>query len=748
MIGTSGSNLAIGISLILRDQFSGRANAASQSLTNLQQRSQRAQMEAARNANAIGAGVGVAALAGMREWVKVGADFGKQMTYMYSIAENKQGISIDKMKNKAMEVGANTMFSTTEVAKAMVTMAQAGQNAEQIHGTINSTAVLAAATMSDIQSSASTMNDIMIGFGINKGVKDLDTFQKNSMRVADIITKSINDSNIQLADFGESMKYIIPTATSLGIHLEEVAAMISTIGNAGIKGSMAGTNLENTLRYLAKAAGKEGGGKQVEALAMLGLAPGDLMAANGQLKSMAEIIPLLGGKLKQMSTNNIQGFNAMMDLLGVRGGRAGNLLAQGMTQYDKFLTGVNASQGAAQRTADDVMGSLWGTNEQLSSTWENLKIVFTEAIEPVLVPLIKGITWLVNGLRKMVETPIGKFLTILGAGFLVVRTAVMGYRAIVLSLRLLHGSLGSGFRGTASSIIGGYNGMTAAAQRYAAASGMAGMAGMGGYAAGRYGMMGMMGPATNMRMMQMMGYGAASRLGVNAAGRYFNKSTGRLVSNAVGERYTAMTYGRGGGMLGGTSAMTKFGRFAGNASPYAMIGGMALQMGSSAVGEETGLGRTMNVAGGALGWAGTGAMLGSVVPGIGTAVGAIVGGVGGLLWGIYDDAQRENERIKQAQSAADANSTNREKAFNPDEWRLNAQQYLSMPTGSSQYYRGVGDQMNPTNRAGANAWLANGGHYTDGKKTGSQIIINIDGKRAMDKKIEESKYETFVNLGM
>lgn len=737
MIGTSGSNLAIGISLILRDQFSGRANAASQSLTNLQQRSQRAQMEAARNANAIGAGVGVAALAGMREWVKVGADFGKQMTYMYSISEKKQGFTIDRMKNKAMEVGANTMFSTTEVAKSMVTMAQAGQNVEQIYKNINSVAILAAATMSDIHSSASTMNDIMIGFNIP-------ATEQNSMRVADIITKSINDSNIQLADFGESMKYIIPTATSLGISLEEVAAMISTIGNAGIKGSMAGTNLENTMRYLAKATGAEGGSKQAEALSMLGLAPSDLMASNGQLKSMAEIIPMIGNKLKQMSTNNVQGFNAMMDLLGVRGGRAGNLLAQGMASYDKFLTGVNASQGAAQRTADDVMGSLWGTDEQLQSTWENLKIVFTEAIEPVLVPLLKGITLLVNGLRKMVQTPIGKFLTILAAGFVLVRTGVMGYRAVVLSLRLLHGSLGNGFRGTASSIIGGYNGMTAAAQRYAAASGAASM---GGYAAGRYGMMGMMGPGTNMKMMQMMGYGAASKLGVNAAGRYFNKSTGRLVSNAVGERYMGMTYGRGGGMLGGTSAMTKFGRFAGNASPYAMIGGMALQMGASAVGEDTNAGKAMNYTGSALGMAGTGAMIGSMIaPGIGTAVGAVIGGAGGLLMTYFSYLDKEKQKIDSLKD--EVNSTNREKSFNPDEWRLNAQQYLSMPTGSSQYYKGVGNSMNPTNRAGANAWLANGGHYTDGKKTGSQIIINIDGKRAMDKKIEESKYETFVNLGM
>ena len=204
------------------------------------------------------------------------------------------------MKKRAMEVGAETMFSSTQVAEAMVTMAQAGQDVEQVYKNINSVAILAAATMSDINSSASAMNDIMIGFNIPAS-------EQNSLRVADIITKSINDSNIKLADFQESMKYIIPTATSLGISLEEVAAIISTIGNADIKGSMAGTNTENMLRYLARATGAEGGQKQFEALAMLGLQPSDLMNANGQLKSMAEIIPLLGGRLKEMSKNNVQG---------------------------------------------------------------------------------------------------------------------------------------------------------------------------------------------------------------------------------------------------------------------------------------------------------------------------------------------------------------------------------------------------------------------------------------------------------
>jgi len=715
MLGASGSNLAIGISLVLRDQLSGGLASAGNSLNNFQNRAQRAQTEALRNYNAIGAASGVAAMAGMREWVKVGAEFDKQITYMYSISEKKQGYSMDMMKKRAMEVGAETMFSSTQVAEAMVTMAQAGQNVEQVYKNINSVAVLAAATMSDINSSASAMNDIMIGFNI-------EATEQNSMRVADIITKSINDSNIKLSDFQESMKYIIPTATSLGISLEEVAAVISTIGNAGIKGSMAGTNTENMFRYIARATGAEGGQKQHEALAMLGLQPSDLMNANGQLKSMAEIIPLLGSRLKDMSKNNVQGFNAMMDLLGVRGGRAGNLLAQSMDEYANMLENINNSQGTAMKTSKDVMGSLWGVDERLQSTWETLKITFTDAIEPVLVPLLTMITKFIELLKGMMSTPIGKFLTILGAGFILVRTAIMGYRAVLLSVRLLHSGLGPGFMSSANTVTAGYNQMTAAAQRYNAASMMGGMGGASAMAGKKA--FGFFGPT----------YNSAGRL----PGQTFQNARGQWMQVTATGATTFL------GKNSMAANMGRFGNFMGKASPYAALGGMALQMGASVVGEETGAGRTMNVAGSALGWAGTGAMLGSVVPGIGTATGAIIGGVGGLLWGLYDDLSREKQKVDSLNPEGEG-ALPKKSRFNSEEWRLNAQQYLSMPMGSEQWYRGAGGLMNRTDKAGANSWLGNGGMYSDGKKA-TQITINIDGKKAMDKKVEDSKYESFINL--
>jgi hypothetical protein len=69
----------------------------------------------------------------------------------------------------------------------------------------------------------------------------------------------------------------------------------------------------------------------------------------------------------------------------------------------------------------------------------------------------------------------------------------------------------------------------------------------------------------------------------------------------------------------------------------AALGGMALSAGGDML-KESGhekLGGAMDVAGEAASWGGTGAMIGSVVPGVGTAIGGAVGAVAGAGYGLY-----------------------------------------------------------------------------------------------------------------
>lgn len=67
--------------------------------------------------------------------------------------------------------------------------------------------------------------------------------------------------------------------------------------------------------------------------------------------------------------------------------------------------------------------------------------------------------------------------------------------------------------------------------------------------------------------------------------------------------------------------------------------GFGLGLGADYVGTDTGAGAALDVAGSTLGYASTGAMLGSFIPGIGTAVGGIAGGLIGLGIGAYNNRE-------------------------------------------------------------------------------------------------------------
>lgn len=67
------------------------------------------------------------------------------------------------------------------------------------------------------------------------------------------------------------------------------------------------------------------------------------------------------------------------------------------------------------------------------------------------------------------------------------------------------------------------------------------------------------------------------------------------------------------------------------------MAGVGLEMGGEALKEKgwEKTGKTVSTLGTAATWAGTGAMIGSVIPGLGTAAGAAIGGLGGAAYGAY-----------------------------------------------------------------------------------------------------------------
>lgn len=731
MVGLTGNNLAIGIALVLRDQFSVGARQATQTLGQLQSKADRAAMESARNMNAIGAGMGLAVMSGMRDWLRAGLEFDKQMTYTYSVADKVGGITTKKLRDRAKDVGVQTLYSAQEVSEAMVVMAQAGQNTEQIYENIYATAVLGAATMSGIRESASTMNDIMIGFNIP-------ATEANAMRVADIITKTINDSNIALDAYSETMKYTIPTAKTLGVTLEELSSITSVLGNAGLKGSMAGTGTENMIRLLAISAGKEEGTKQMDALKRMGLGREDIVDVEGNLRSLSEIFPKLGRGLQSMG--NADRIKTMADLFNIRGARPGQLLtfAEGLERYKTALDGVNNSMGTAHRTSRDMMESAWGQAEQLEESIGNLKIAFTEALTPVLLVVLPALTQALTLVRDIMGTNFGKLMVTVATGFLLWKTASMGYRTILYSIRLLSGQLGTTFAATAASTVRGYSSMTAAANTYRNAA--AGAAMVGGAGMGIYGAAGAAGRYKYARGMGAHNMGPAVW---NAKRKQWTTNNWGISRDAALSQRYLQRYGSG-------ARLANINNLVGRATPIGMMAGLGLSVGQSLAPEGSGAGRAMGVGATVLGGASTGAMLGSVVPGVGNVVGAIVGGVGGLLWGLYDDAKQEEERIKAAKEAYEADKAARPDGFDVGAWKQNAQTYLRMQEGD-EYVRsgdGISKVLTPGDLQNQQL-LQRLRNYQDNNPNPpkTNITINIDGREMMREEIEKEFFKTFINLG-
>jgi len=711
MYGLSGSNLAIGVSLVLRDRFTGGARAAQQQMRSMSAEMiaiQRQQMQAQMQINAVGAGIGLMAIRGMAQWTKVGAEFGYTMNYVNTIAEKKGGVGFDMLSKKAKTLGADTMFTAREVADAMKYMAMAGQDTEALYNNIGAAVALAGATMSELGGKGGTadiMTNVMKGFDIN-------ATQQNSMRVADILTMATTSANTNLSDLAEAMKYAVSTAKDLNISLEETASMVMMAGDAGIQGSMAGTAVENMLRYVTRAADESRRGRAGDALNALGLGANDLKDSKGNLLAISPLMKTISDSIVAMGTGNVDTQNLLADIFGVRGKREASILLRNMADLDGYIEKLNSgATGKATTNLESMMDTLMGSGIQLSSTWESFKIAFTEALEPVIKPLLGMLTGLLKIITAMTETPVGKWLTVIGAGFIVLKTVTMGYKAIVLSLRLLHMDMGTTAATASGRAVAGYNAMTAAATRYAGVAGGAGA--MGWRSKGG-------------------GYGGA--IAVNSQGRYINKKTGKFVSGAVGDRYSRMhsnrqSVGNKGQGLG------RFGAAMGKGSMGAMFGGMALSMGGDAVGG--GAGAAMGIAGDALSFAGTGAMVGSAFGPVGTAVGAIVGGVGSLAYSLYTSLSETADAVKDAENEAKTLSNKPE--LSREAWAERAKTILRMGEGDT--IQGMGrdpNQLQAIARNGANA-LSNANV--------SNITIIIDGKKAMDKKIEESYYKTLIDLG-
>ena len=174
--------------------------------------------------------------------IKIGSDFESGMSKVAAIS-GASGQELEKLTDKAKEMGSTTKFSATESAAAFEYMAMAGWKTEDMLNGIEGIMSLAAASGEDLATTSDIVTDALTAFGMKAS---------DAGHFSDVLAQASSNANTNVGMMGETFKYVAPVAGALGYTAEDTALAIGLMANAGIKGSSAGTALRSMMSRLTK----------------------------------------------------------------------------------------------------------------------------------------------------------------------------------------------------------------------------------------------------------------------------------------------------------------------------------------------------------------------------------------------------------------------------------------------------------------------------------------------------------------
>lgn len=320
------------------------------------------------------------------------ANFEAMMSKVKAIT-GSTGEDFEKLTAKARELGRSTKYSATQSAEAMTFLGMAGWKTNEILSGMPGLLNLAAAGGTDLARTADIVSDVLTAMGMSAD---------KSTHLADVFASTITTTNTNVEMLGDTMKYAAPVAHAFGATLEETAALAGIMANSGIKASQAGTALRSGFLRLAgppkmasKAMEKLGmsmndiSAEQKEAtlaLESLGISMGDTAGPkkmSGILTELKNKTADLGKEEKLATLKAIFGTEAATGWLAV--------LESGPETFDKLVTQLEKSDGAAEKMAQVMNENAKGALITLKSASEDLGISIGNTLLPVLADQTNGL---------------------------------------------------------------------------------------------------------------------------------------------------------------------------------------------------------------------------------------------------------------------------------------------------------------------------------------------------------------------
>lgn len=303
--------------------------------------------------------------------IKVGMEFESSMSQVKAVS-GATGEEFEKLKQKASEMGENTVFSASEAADAMNYMAMAGWKTDDMLNGIDGVLNLAAASGADLATTSDIVTDALTAMGYSAG---------DAGRLADVMAAASSNANTNVEMMGGTFKYVAPILGALNYTMEDGAVAIGLMANSGIKAEQAGTSLRSILTRMSAPADDVN-----EAMNTLGIS---ITNADGSMKSLDEVMDNLRTSFAGLSetektqyASTIAGQEAMSGFLAI--------VNAAPADVDKLKDAIDNCDGAAAAMAETMQDNLSGALKMLRSKTEAFGNDFYEAIDTPLKEVVNS----------------------------------------------------------------------------------------------------------------------------------------------------------------------------------------------------------------------------------------------------------------------------------------------------------------------------------------------------------------------
>jgi len=381
--------------------LTNQLNSASNTLQNFGSATQRIGADIAKGFGVVGAGIG----AGLGYAVNMAADFDSSMRKAGAIAgANTQ--EFEAMKQAAIDLGANTSKSATEVSGAMTELAAKGFDANQTIAAMPGIISAAEASGEDLAMTSDTVSSALNIWGLEAS---------EASRVADVLAESANSTAAGILDMQYAFKYAGAPAAALGVSMEETAAAVGLMTNAGLQGENAGTALRASLLALLNPSEKNS--KMMESM---GIAITD---AEGNFVGISKLVDNLSKSMEgQTDTQKAATLASLVGTEAVSGFLA--LMNAGPSEIDKMTASLEGSAGASKEAADKMKSGIGGSIEQLTGSIESLAISLGDQLVPYVQIVADFLSNLVNKFNELSDGT---------KKFIVVGTAIVGLVSLLVA---------------------------------------------------------------------------------------------------------------------------------------------------------------------------------------------------------------------------------------------------------------------------------------------------------------------------